>query len=718
MAEKEAKLSKEVVRSMVLGFRVLELHALLAFAEKSKSGKKGELQKRVLRLAATDDTKIIKKISELHSSLSKSGVVQGKIQTGNSDSATKRTKNDKIDNCRARSTEAEKTRISKSNLVSDTDRPRRSAALAASDTLRKNLAYRTNSIISSDDDESHDDDLESDKNNCSSSSTTVSENEAIPNKKSQTLVQQKSTPKKPSTKSNKPSNNTKNISKYPRKTYSNSRGKNNEIITSSSNYNNRTQNSGLGNLFATGTRNALFPSLGLSQALFGNIANFAATQHPPIQTAVPYMPYFPQAIKQSHLLYPTITDVKLRKLPFYDIMATLLKPSSLQPQGTAKFQEQNYSFHLTPQQVKDIVLSGCKDSKGKPTYKKQILVRFSLLETSCEQMDNFPSSICLKVNGRSQQLPNPIPTNKPGIEPKRPPKAINVTSLCKLSSTSSNSINVSWAVEVGRGYTVSVYLVEHLTAEDLLQKLKTKGQRHPDYTKAVIKDKLNDVDNEIATTSVKVSLACPLGKMRMNTPCRSSSCSHIQCFDAKFYIQMNEKNEKWTCPVCYLPARFDNLMIDGFFNELLSSKQLPKDENEIELHQDASWQLINLNSIERTKNSDQQGLNISFDGNSFVPVKLGTSKVNKQNNSFEIQSKPSSMSKDKAFECIDLLDDTTESDEVQVSSAFKKRSTKRRSNRFLESSDDESVITKRPKKRRSKQIVQSSDDESILIIDP
>ena len=39
------------------------------------------------------------------------------------------------------------------------------------------------------------------------------------------------------------------------------------------------------------------------------------------------------------------------------------------------------------------------------------------------------------------------------------------------------------------------------------------GQRHPDYTRAVIKDKLNDTDNEIATTSCKVSLACPLGNI-------------------------------------------------------------------------------------------------------------------------------------------------------------------------------------------------------------
>ena len=43
------------------------------------------------------------------------------------------------------------------------------------------------------------------------------------------------------------------------------------------------------------------------------------------------------------------------------------------------------------------------------------------------------------------------------------------------------------------------------------------GQRHPDYTRAVIKDKLNDTDNEIATTSCKVSLACPLGNVYLNS---------------------------------------------------------------------------------------------------------------------------------------------------------------------------------------------------------
>jgi hypothetical protein len=57
-----------------------------------------------------------------------------------------------------------------------------------------------------------------------------------------------------------------------------------------------------------------------------------------------------------------------------------------------------------------------------------------------------------------------------------------------------------------------------------------------------VKEKLNeDADSEIATTMLRVSLICPLGKMRMSTPCRASTCMHLQCFDASLYLQMNER---------------------------------------------------------------------------------------------------------------------------------------------------------------------------------
>ncbi len=59
------------------------------------------------------------------------------------------------------------------------------------------------------------------------------------------------------------------------------------------------------------------------------------------------------------------------------------------------------------------------------------------------------------------------------------------------------------------------------------------------------------------------------GKMRMTYPCRANTCDHLQCFDANLYLMMNERKPKWLCPVCNKPAFFDNLLLDGFFKEVM-----------------------------------------------------------------------------------------------------------------------------------------------------
>ena len=79
------------------------------------------------------------------------------------------------------------------------------------------------------------------------------------------------------------------------------------------------------------------------------------------------------------------------------------------------------------------------------------------------------------------------------------------------------------------------------------------------------------------------------GKMRMSYPCRSNTCDHLQCFDANLYVMMNERRPKWLCPVCNKTALYDNLLIDGYFTEILKSKRLPSDDHEIVLHNDGTW---------------------------------------------------------------------------------------------------------------------------------
>lgn len=299
---------------------------------------------------------------------------------------------------------------------------------------------------------------------------------------------------------------------------------------------------------------------------------------------------------------PQYPDVGLVKLPFYDTCSELLKPASLITQGGNRFHEANFQFTLKPDQATDIASNRDIQVGTRMDYLYQIQLRFCPLEPGKKDIaDEFPPSVQVHVNGKMVQLPNPIPTNKPGVEPKRPPKPVNITPHCKLSPILPNSVGIKWAAEYGKGWVVSINLVLKLTADDLLERLKKKGTREPEYTRNLIKKKLSSDNDEIATTSLKVSVICPLGKMRMKTPCRPSTCSHLQCFDASTFLQMNERKPKWDCPVCNTKALYDDLLIDGYYHDILDSK-LTRDEENVILEKDGTWKVVPKEDEEENNN--------------------------------------------------------------------------------------------------------------------
>ncbi|NXN37344.1 PIAS3 ligase, partial [Rhinoptilus africanus] len=289
----------------------------------------------------------------------------------------------------------------------------------------------------------------------------------------------------------------------------------------------------------------------------------------------------------QHLSPPVHPDVKMKRLPFYDVYDELIKPTTLASTNSQRFEEAHFTFALTPQQVQQILTSRDILPGAKCDYTIQVQLRFCLCETSCPQEDYFPPNLFVKVNGKLCPLPGYLPPTKNGAEPKRPSRPVNITPLVRLSATVPNTVVVNWSSEFGRNYSLSVYLVKQLTSVTLLQKLRAKGIRNPDHSRALIKEKLTaDPDSEIATTSLRVSLMCPLGKMRLIVPCRAITCTHLQCFDAALYLQMNERKPTWTCPVCDKKAPYDNLIIDGLFMEILNSCT---DCDEIQFMEDGSW---------------------------------------------------------------------------------------------------------------------------------
>ncbi|XP_068981333.1 E3 SUMO-protein ligase PIAS2 isoform X4 [Bombus flavifrons] len=375
----------------------------------------------------------------------------------------------------------------------------------------------------------------------------------------------------------------------------------------------------------------------------------------------PY-PYAPKVLPsplqiQPRNQYPVHPDVRLRKLPFFDLLAELLKPSSLMPQGSMRLQENTFMFHLTPQQSTDVASSRDCRAGSKMDYTVQ----------------------------------NPIPTNKPGVEPKRPPRPVNISPLVKLSPTVANQIHVTWSADYGRRYAIAIYLVRKLSSAELLSRLKSRGVRHSDYTRGLIKEKLNeDADSEIATTSLRVSLACPLGKMRMCTPCRASTCSHLQCFDASLFLQMNERKPTWNCPVCDKPALYDNLVIDGYFQEVLNSKKLLPDVNEIQLLQDGSWENLVLKKEKDKEKSETKVITNSQDRK----IDVDTVDLDESNLTPPKEKKRAVI--------IDLISDSDDDDE---------RTTPTQSTKKITSG------TSSPKKSQTSSISSTSESPELMIID-
>ncbi|XP_034611181.1 E3 SUMO-protein ligase PIAS4 isoform X3 [Trachemys scripta elegans] len=199
-------------------------------------------------------------------------------------------------------------------------------------------------------------------------------------------------------------------------------------------------------------------------------------------------------------------EVRLVKLPFYTTLDELLKPTELVPQNNEKLQESPCIFALTPRQV-ELIRNSRELQAGVKSV--QVVLRICYTDTSSPQEDQYPPNIAVKVNHSYCSVPGYYPSNKPGVEPKRPCRPINLTHLMYLSAAT-NRITVTWG-NYGKSYSVGLYLVRQMTSAELLQRLKTIGIKHPELCKALVKEKLRlDPDSEIATTGVRVSLICPV----------------------------------------------------------------------------------------------------------------------------------------------------------------------------------------------------------------
>lgn len=290
-------------------------------------------------------------------------------------------------------------------------------------------------------------------------------------------------------------------------------------------------------------------------------------------------------------MMPTNPDVKFISLPFYELIDELYKPVSLQPKTISGYQEQIIQYHMTPYQTQLITNSRSVHVKSMIEYAVQVQLRFCLNETSCVQEDLYPSRCKIIVNGKGLPLPGQPPPNTQNQEPRKPHRPVNITSYCRLSPMQSNTIQVQWIPsDLGKRHAATLHLVKIVQADALIQQLESKSIRSKAHSIGFIKEKLSpDPDSEVAMTSLKVSLCCPIGRTRMKMPCRGDKCKHLQCFDGSTYIQMNERKPSWMCPVCDQKAYYGDLFKDGLFMSIIAEA---RDCEDIVFFEDGSWKAL------------------------------------------------------------------------------------------------------------------------------
>lgn len=98
--------------------------------------------------------------------------------------------------------------------------------------------------------------------------------------------------------------------------------------------------------------------------------------------------------------------------------------------------------------------------------------------------------------------------------------------------------------------------------------------------------KAKAADPDIEVGSSVMSLKDPISTLRINIPCRSTVCTHNQCFDAESFLQLQEQAPTWICPICSKTVHFNGLAVDQYVEEILAEV---RDVDQVTINPTGEW---------------------------------------------------------------------------------------------------------------------------------
>nr|XP_018267423.1 uncharacterized protein I303_01410 [Kwoniella dejecticola CBS 10117]OBR89581.1 hypothetical protein I303_01410 [Kwoniella dejecticola CBS 10117] len=140
--------------------------------------------------------------------------------------------------------------------------------------------------------------------------------------------------------------------------------------------------------------------------------------------------------------------------------------------------------------------------------------------------------------------------------------------------------------DVAKRFFYQIVYAEMTTKGELLSRLKGLVPTSVESSLAEFKKRQEEDDDIVVGTSV-MSLKDPLAYMRMTRPVRSSRCTHIQCFDAQWWIESNALHPQWHCPHCGKELQFPELIVDGYVMSILDA--CPDSVDDVVLEPSGDW---------------------------------------------------------------------------------------------------------------------------------
>ncbi|EME43250.1 hypothetical protein DOTSEDRAFT_45227 [Dothistroma septosporum NZE10] len=279
----------------------------------------------------------------------------------------------------------------------------------------------------------------------------------------------------------------------------------------------------------------------------------------------------------AHNRYPT-GGRYFRSSPFYEVQETIM--------GYTELHEMPQNRHTVRQDLR-LTADQVARLKSDPSFRIMLYCGLSSGMNQWTTVDvAFPNQLEVKINDDDVRANFKGLKNKPGST-----KPADITDKVRKNAGYPNRLAITYALTTKR-YAFVIHLVKYINADVLTERIQ-KGQHGGGIIskqKVLQEMQKANADDDIVATSVTMTLKDPISALRIETPVRSTVCSHNQCFEAKWFLQLQDQAPQWSCPVCSKSVSYESLCVDKYFEEIL--QKTPSSIESIHVEPNGEWQMI------------------------------------------------------------------------------------------------------------------------------